>query len=295
VRDQVGSIGWFNGQTRYCLPMIGVLHPGDMGAVIGRVLVDSGGQVGWAGTGRSPATRTRAAESGLVDLQTVERIKNECAVVLSVCPPHAAMEMAQAIAGYDGVYVDANAVSPVTSRAVGEIVTAGGARYVDGGIVGPPPRRQGTTRLFLAGAAATEVAALFAGTAVEARVLGPEHGAASALKMVYAAWTKGTTAMLVALRATARRLDVETELLDEWAKSQPDLPQRSEQAARVGLERGWRWAFELEEVGRTFADAGLPDGFGAAAAAVFHRLTDTAGDELDPDLERAMALLARDA
>jgi 3-hydroxyisobutyrate dehydrogenase-like beta-hydroxyacid dehydrogenase len=191
--------------------------------------------------------------------------------------------------------VDANAVSPATGRAVGEIVTAGGARYVDGGIVGPPPHRPGTTRLFLAGTEADEIASLFAGTAVEAKVLGPEPGTASALKMVYAAWTKGTTAMLVALRSTARHLGVEAELLDEWAKSQPDLPQRSEQAARVGLERGWRWAFELEEVGRTFADAGLPDGFGAAAAAVFHRLGGTTDDGVDPDLERAMTLLARDA
>lgn len=273
--------------------MIGVLHPGDMGAVIGRVLVGSGVGVAWVGAGRSAATRRRAAEAGLVDLQTMERIKNECAVVLSVCPPHAATDMAYEIAGYNGVYVDANAVSPVTSRAVGEIVTAGGARYVDGGIVGPPPRSPGTTRLFLAGAGAGEVAALFAGTAVEARVLGPEPGAASALKMVYAAWTKGTTAMLVALRATARRLDVEAELLDEWAKSQPDLPQRSEQAARVGLERGWRWAFELEEAGRTFADAGLPDGFGAAAAAVFRRLTGTADEGADLGLERAMTMLER--
>jgi 3-hydroxyisobutyrate dehydrogenase-like beta-hydroxyacid dehydrogenase len=273
--------------------MIGVLHPGDMGAVIGRVLVGSGVEVAWAGTGRSAATRRRAAESGLVDLRTMKRIKNECAVVLSVCPPHAATETAREIAGYKGVYVDANAVSPVTSRAVGEIVTAGGARYVDGGIVGPPPRSPGTTRLFLAGAEAREVAALFAATAVEARVLGPEPGAASALKMVYAAWTKGTTAMLVAVRAAARHLDVEAELLDEWAKSQPDLPQRSEQAARVGLERGWRWAFELEEVGRTFADAGLPDGFGAAAATVFRRLTDTADDGADLGLERAMTMLER--
>lgn len=266
-----------------------------MGAAIGGVLVSGGARVGWVGTGRSAATHRRADEAGLVDLGTVERIKDECAVVLSVCPPHAAAELAREIVGFQGVYVDANAISPALTHQVGEIVTAAGARYVDGGIVGPPPHRPGTTRLFLAGDPAGEVAALFAGTTVEAKVVGAEPGAASALKMVYAAWTKGTTAMLVALRAAARRLGVEAELLEEWAMSQPELPRLSEQAARTGLERGWRWAFELEEVGRTFADAGLPEGFGMAAAAVYHRLTGTAEDGVEFDLDRALALLAREA
>lgn len=266
-----------------------------MGAVIGTVLVGNGERVGWAGTGRSGETHRRAQEAGLVDLGTVERIKNECAVVLSVCPPHAAIDMAREMTGYTGVYVDANAVSPALTRQVGETVTAGGARYVDGGIVGPPPRRSGTTRLFLSGGPADEVAALFSATAVEAKVVGAEPGAASGLKMVYASWTKGTTAMLVAVRATARRLGVEADLLDEWALSQPDLARRSEQAAQVGLERGWRWAFELEEVGRTFAQAGMPDGFGMAAAAVYRRLSGTGDDTADSDLDRALALLAPDA
>lgn len=265
-----------------------------MGAAIGSALADSGVRVGWASAGRSGETHRRAEESGLLDLGTVERVQEECAVVLSVCPPHAAVDVAREMAGYTGIYVDANAVSPALTRRVGEMVTAGGARYVDGGIVGPPPRRPGTTRLFLSGGPAEEVASLFAATTVEAKVVGTEPGAASGLKMVYAAWTKGTTAMLVALRAAARRLDVEAELLDEWAVSQPPLVQRSEQAARIGLERGWRWAFELEEVGRTFADVGLPDGFGMAAAAVYHCLSGTGDDAADPDLERALALLARD-
>ena len=71
------------------------------------------------------------------------------------------MAVARAVAGYGGVFVDANAVAPATVAAIGRIVEDGGARFVDGGIVGPPPARAGTTRLYLSGAAAPEVAALW--------------------------------------------------------------------------------------------------------------------------------------
>ncbi|MTD57847.1 DUF1932 domain-containing protein [Amycolatopsis pithecellobii] len=255
--------------------MIGIVHPGEMGAAIAHLLSTAA----WASEGRSEDTRRRAA--GITDLGTVERLKRECEVVLSVCPPHAAAETARAFRDYEGLYADLNAVSPATAAGIAELVP----RFVDGGIIGPPPRRAGTTRLYLSGAEADTVAALFDGTHLDARPA-PD---ASALKMMYAAWTKGTTAMLLAVRAAARSLGVEEALVREWQLSQPDLPARSEQAARAGLERGWRWAFELEEIGRTFTAAGLPDGFGAAAAQIYRRLPRDAGDDLDTALARLRA------
>jgi 3-hydroxyisobutyrate dehydrogenase-like beta-hydroxyacid dehydrogenase len=234
-----------------------------MGAAIGSVLVARGIEVGWASAGRSDATRARA--QAFTDLGTLDRLGDACEVVVSVCPPHAAVEVASAFAGYSGLYVDANAVSPATAARVRDTV---GGRFVDGGVIGPPPHRAEATRLYLSGQDAPVVAALFAGTDLSVRIV-PD---ASALKMTYAAWTKGTTALLVAIRATARELGVEDELLTEWTLSLPGLPTRSQQAARTGAERGWRWAYELDEVGRTFAAAGQPDGFGAAAAEVFRRM-----------------------
>ena len=242
--------------------MIGIVQPGSMGAEVGRVLAARGHEVGWASAGRSEATRARAVE--FTDLRTVQALREACDVVLSVCPPHAAVEVARAFAGWSGVYVDANAVSPATAARIREVI---GDRFVDGGIVGPPPRAEATTRLYLSGPGAPDVAALFAGSALDARIV-PD---ASALKMTYAAWTKGTSALLVAIRATARELGVEDDLLTEWTLSLPGLPTRSQQADRIARERGWRWAYELDEVGRTFAAAGQPDGFGAAAAEVFRR------------------------
>jgi 3-hydroxyisobutyrate dehydrogenase-like beta-hydroxyacid dehydrogenase len=258
---------------------IGLLHPGEMGAAVGAVLRGAGHNVIWASAGRSGATARRADAAGLEDAGTVAEVARRAGVILSVCPPHAALDVAREVAGYDGVFVDANAVSAATSRAVGEVV---GAAYVDGGIVGAPPTAAGTTRLYLSGADAASVAELFAGTIVDARVLSDRIGDASAMKMVYAAWTKGTAALVLAVRATAREAGVEASLLADWSESIPDLPAQSLRAARSAAAKGWRWDAEMEEIADTFAAAGLPDGFHRAAAELFRRsprLDDPHADE----------------
>jgi 3-hydroxyisobutyrate dehydrogenase-like beta-hydroxyacid dehydrogenase len=251
------------------MTIIGVLHPGEMGAAIGARLRERGHDGVWAGEGRSAATADRAARAGLRDVGSPAALAGAADLVLSVCPPHAALDVARAAAAPGGLFVDANAVSPATTLAIRDVVEGAGGRFVDGGIVGPPPEREGTTRLFLSGPEAGTVAAAFAGAAVQTVVLGPEPGRASALKMAYAAWTKGTAAMLLAIRATARATGVEEALLAEWARSQPDAPGRSEDAAAAAAAKGWRWIAEMEEIAATFAAAGQPDGFHRAAAEVY--------------------------
>jgi hypothetical protein len=187
---------------------------------------------------------------------------------------------------FEGLYVDGNAVSPSTSREVATLVS----HFVDGGIVGPPPRASGSTRLYLSGPSAPEVAALFEGTVLETRVVSSDPGDASAVKMAYAAWTKGTSAMLLAIRALARAEGVEDALLDEWRLSLPELLDRSDFAARSAGRKGWRWVAEMEEIAATFEAADLPDGFHLAAAEVFRRaprLDDAALDDVVKGLVRA--------
>ncbi|HEY6150527.1 MAG TPA: DUF1932 domain-containing protein [Gaiellaceae bacterium] len=244
---------------------VGLLHPGEMGAAVGEDLLSAGHHVVWASAGRSAETRERAGLAGLEDVGTVEEVVRRSQLILSICPPHAALDVARSVAGFDGIYVDANAVSPSTAREIG-------GRFVDGGIIGPPPLDPGTTRLYLSGKEAERVASLFQRTALEPRVISDEPGAASALKMVYAAWTKGTAAMLIAIRALARAENVEELLLDEWRLSLPELIERSGSAARSADRKGWRWVAEMEEIAATFAAAGLPDGFHQAAADVFRRV-----------------------
>ena len=252
---------------------VGLLHPGEMGAALGAVLRDQSNRVVWASAGRSTDTRKRAEEAGLEEAGSVEEFVRRSEVILSVCPPHAALEVAGSVTGFEGVFVDANAVAPATVRELAAVVEAGGADCVDGGIVGSPPRRAGTTRLYLSGPEAESVAGLFAGSVVDARVVSGEVGTASALKMTYAAWTKGTAALLIAIGELARAEGVEPALVEEWRLSLPELPERAERAARSAQAKGWRWVGEMEEIASTFAAAGLPDGFHRAAAEVFRTLS----------------------
>jgi Domain of unknown function (DUF1932) len=170
--------------------------------------------------------------------------------------------------------VDANAISPATARQVAAIVKTGGADFVDGGIIGAPPAvlAPGRARLYLSGERAGQVRGLFEGTAVDARVVYRDLvGAASAVKMAYASWTKGAAALLLTARALARAEDVEEVLLAEWAMSQPDLSGRSDGAAGSAAAKGWRWIGEMEEIVASMEAAGLPEGFHRAAAEVYRR------------------------
>ena len=234
-----------------------------MGSAVGAALRANGHDVLWASSGRSEETARRALEADLRDVASVEALLAEAEVVLSVVPPHAAVAVAAPAGGFDGVYVDANAISPATLRGLAP------PRLVDGGIVGPPPRRAGTTRLYLSGEGAGAVADLFAGSTVEARIVDGGIGAASALKMTYAAWSKGTAAMVIAIRAVARANGVEEALLAEWGESVPELLERLPQAERSAHAKAWRWTGEMEEIADTFAAAEQPEGFHRAAAQVF--------------------------
>jgi 3-hydroxyisobutyrate dehydrogenase-like beta-hydroxyacid dehydrogenase len=274
--------------------VIGILHPGEMGAAVGRCLTGAGHTVLWASEGRGPQTAARARAAGLTDAGTAAEVADRADIIFSICPPHAALDVAWAVQGFSGLFVDANAISPTTAREVALMVEEGGATYVDGGIIGLPPPSSpaplagGGTRLYLSGQEAGTVAGLFEGTPVDARVVDGGTWSASAVKMAYAAWTKGTAALLLAARALARTEGVEDTLLGEWAMSQPALADRSEGAARSAITKGWRWVAEMEEIAASMAAAGLPDGFHQAAAEIFRRsppedpdaVTDKAVDEV---------------
>ncbi len=245
---------------------VGLLHPGAMGAALGAALVENGHHVVWASAGRSDATRARAEAAGLSDVVTIAALASRSDFVISICPPEHAADVAGAVrdTGFAGGFLDANAISPETAKRI--------RPDVDGGVIGPPPRKPGTTRLYLSGSRAADIAALFSDTAVDARVLDDQIGTASALKMAYAAYTKGLSALLIALRETARANGVDEYLLEEWAISQPDLAGISEFAVTNAGPKAWRWVAEMEEIAATFAAADQPDGFHRAAADVYRKV-----------------------
>ena len=267
-----------------------LLHPGAMGASVGAALVANGHAVQWVVAGRSEETRTRAENAGLRPAATLEEGLQGTELAISVCPPEAAFEVAQAIreTGFAGLYLDGNAVAPATAVKIESLF---GERYVDGGIIGPPAWRQGAMRFYLSGTAAADVAALFAGSLVDARAIAGGSGAASALKMCYAAFTKGSSALLLGIRALAEHNGVSADLLAEWDISQPGLAARSNATAKSTSPKAWRFAGEMREIAATFAAAELPAGFHLAAAELYARMADLKDIPGGADIDAVLAAL----
>ena len=263
--------------------VIGLVHPGEMGAAVGASCIAAGADVLWASDGRSAASALRAEAAGLRDVGWINGLVNQSQMVLSICPPDAAEEMAEEVTnlGFNRVYVDANAISPATARRIAERVEQTGADFVDAGIIGGPPasQRPGATRMYLSGPEAQRAARMLVGGPLEIVVLDAPVGAASALKMAYAAWTKGTSALLLTIEALALEEGVHGALMQEWTKSQPELIERSERLGGAAA-KAWRWVGEMQEIAATFEAAGLPAGVPRAAEEVYRAL---ASFKDDPD------------
>ena len=269
---------------------IAVLHPGAMGASVCAALAGCGHEVHWVVEGRSEQTRKRGEPYAV--LPSLEDLAERVDAVFSVCPPDAAERLSREVwdVGFRGRYVDANAIQPSRAAALADLW---GERYVDGGIVGPPAWREGTTRLYLAGSDAAEVAEWFEGSALEAIALDGPPTAASALKMCYAAYTKGSSALLLAVRALAERLGVSGPLVAEWQRSQPGLDKRVNGAAAGVGPKAWRFEGEMREISATFAEAGLPEGFHEAAAEFYAQLA-ALKDREGVSLEDVLSEVLRD-
>jgi 3-hydroxyisobutyrate dehydrogenase-like beta-hydroxyacid dehydrogenase len=273
---------------------IGLLHPGAMGASVGAAVRSNGHTVLWASAGRTGSTSARARRADLQDAGTVADLVKASEIVLSVCPPHAAEEVATEVAqiGFSGVYVECNAISPNRTRAIQEIVEKAGAHYVDGGIVGGPAwTRDAKTRLYLSGPRAHEVAACFEGSLLTTPVISERIGAASALKMGYAAYTKGTTALLTAILGMVEKEGVRAELADQWGETFTDQTVR-----RVcsNTAKAWRFVGEMYEIAATFEGAGMPGGFHRAAAEVYERLEAFKDQTEPPPIESVLEVLLKD-
>ncbi|HEU5102703.1 MAG TPA: DUF1932 domain-containing protein, partial [Roseiflexaceae bacterium] len=270
---------------------IGILHPGEMGISIAASAKNTGNEVYWASEGRGPDTQARAAKFELRDAGTLAQLCAECEIILSVCPPHAAEQVADQVlaAGFRGLYVDANAIAPERSVRIGEALTVAGASFVDGGIVGGPAWKAGGTWLYLAGPQAERVAACFSAGSLETHVLGATIGKASALKMCYAAYSKGTTALLCAILATAEDLGVRQDLARQWERDEPGFAEQSERRARQVTAKAWRFAGEMDEIAATFRAAGMPGEFHAAAAIIYRRLAQFKAAPATPALEDVLA------
>jgi len=252
---------------------IGVLHPGEMGISIAASAINNGHQVYWVSQDRSDKTRARAEKHSLIEIDSLIQFCRTCETIISVCPPHAAEEAAKSVteARFKGSYVDANAISPQRAVKIGQMLEANDIQVVDGGIIGGPAWTPKETWLYLSGEHADEIASCFSKGPLETKIIGSEIGKASALKMCYAAYTKGTTALLSAVLATAESLGVREELYQQWDMDDKGFSEHVNRRVTRVTAKAWRFEGEMNEIASTFRDAGLPDGFHQAAADVYHR------------------------
>lgn len=272
---------------------IGILHPGNMGISIAASAQNSGYEVYWTSEGRSLQTRERAAQYQLHEVSTLAELCKTCSTIVSVCPPHAAEDVAEQVLqhGFTGLYLDANAISPQRALRIEQKITAAGARFVDGGIIGGPAWEPGRTWLYLSGKEAETVASALSAGPLETEVIGDDAGKASALKMCFAANTKGTTALLCAILAAAEKLGVRENLQRQWSRNGSDFADTTNQRVRNVTAKAWRFAGEMEEIAATFSEAGMPGGFHAAAADVYRRIAEFKDAPSMPLLEEVLAAL----
>ena len=252
---------------------IGVLHPGEMGISVCRAVQASGHEVLWCSEARSRATLGRASSLDAMNIGSLKKFCRKASGIISVCPPHAAQAQAKAVAstGYEGIYLDANAVSPETAESISEII---GPNYVDGGIIGPPADDPGSTRMYVSGNLSDEVVEWLSEGNLEVIDIGKGKVRASTLKMAYAAYTKGTSALILAVNALAEAGGVRDELVREWSISQPSLEKRSDAAAKGSSRKAWRFVGEMAEIAATFESLGLPGGFHQGAQEIYRRMAD---------------------
>jgi 3-hydroxyisobutyrate dehydrogenase-like beta-hydroxyacid dehydrogenase len=259
---------------------VGIISPGDMGSGIGQRLAENGVRVVVALDARSARTKELAATAGLEDVGTVERLVSEASHVLSVLVPSEATEAAERVAralratGATPIYADCNAIAPSTTQRVGEIVEAAGARFVDAGIIGGPPRGKVTPRIYASGPHAAELAVLNQ-YGLNIPVIGDAVGQASGLKMCYAGMTKGLQALATELLVTARVLGLEEELKAEMSGSQTSLRQWFEKSIPGMPPKAHRWVGEMEEIAKTYSDAGMTDKILLGAADMYSWIATT--------------------
>ena len=259
---------------------IAVLMPGDMGHAVGRALGQNGHRVITCLAGRSGHTRDLARTGGLTDLGSLDAVVEGASLVLSILPPTAALGLAEDVVqamertGAKPVYVDCNAVSPGTVKDIAAIIEVVGAPFIDAGIIGMAPGRGAGPRFYVSGADTGPMEALD-GKGFEVKAIGAGTGRASALKMCYAGLTKGTWTLHTAVLLAAEAQGLTAELWDEFAHSQVEaLAQMESRQHRLAADSE-RWICEMEEIARTFADAGVTPAFHQGAAEIFRLLAET--------------------
>ncbi len=274
---------------------VGIVSPGDMGQAIAGRLKESGMNVYAALNGRSERTQSLARAAGLADCGTMEKLVATCELVISVINPGEALNVAREVAvamkktGRKIAFADLNAVSPQTARDTDVMIRAAGGMFIDGGIIGPPPRgEKDKPRIFLSGPDAYLFEQIKHPN-LQVRVMSERIGDASGIKMCYAAMTKGTTALAVELLVAARRLGVEQALEKELRESRNDVFEWQVKNIAGMPPKAYRWVPEMQEIAKTFEELGMTRRIFDGATDIYQMVAATPLGKESPEQARKVA------
>lgn len=253
---------------------IGVVHPGSMGTALATALAGAN-EVLWSSGGRSSATASRARSANLTEVRGLGELAERSDVVVSICPPNAAIDVAEQVARVRTsglLYIDANTIAPETVRRIAGMFEPGAV--VDAAVTGSPRLDLGVTVLWLSGPRAAIAEELFVGSPVSTRIVGADIGQSSAFKMCAGLRSKVIPAVWATLIDAAKAYgpEVEESVRGHLADIGHDL---AEQEAKIAerAPKAWRWTGEMTESAKAMVEVGMPVGFSAAAAETYWRIS----------------------
>jgi len=271
-------------------PVVTVIAPGAMGAAVGKRLVDNGLKVLTSLKGRSQETQTRAKQAGIAGASDEEIAASD--FILSILPPGDALSLARHFApvlkasNSKPVYVDCNAINPVTVDKVAAAIAPTDCPFVDAGIIGSPPKPgDAGPRFYASGPAAPRFATL-RDYGLDIRVLDGALSAASALKMSYAGITKGTQAIGAAMMLAATRAGSSDALFAELSSSQKEMFAWFKRGLAQMPPKAYRWVAEMHEIAGFVAEDPAAHELYEGAAHFYERIA----EDFDGDKEDVTAL-----
>ena len=274
---------------------IGLLHPGAMGAAVGACFTACGHTVSWVNQGRSPLSQARATRAGLLPCPDLVQLTQGADLIISLCPPHAATSVASEVAatGFAGQYLEANAIAPSKLAKIEALLSEHPIHLIDGSLIGgpvwPDEAPASSTTLHLSGQGSGAIAALLAGSPLKANHLSDQRGDASALKMVFAAFSKGSAALTAEILNVAEQYGVREALSHQLGQKTTQQWQRTLAGT---ASKAWRFKGEMQEIAETFDAVGAETGFHQAAAAVYQKLSAHKDWETKPNLNSLLTSLA---
>ncbi|MBA46921.1 MAG: hypothetical protein CL893_02430 [Dehalococcoidia bacterium] len=255
------------------------MSPGEMGSPIAEQIQNSGIDVISPLKNRSKQTRDRAKKYGIIDSDNLENSIFESDLVISILVPDAAKDLAIQVSKFSKklnkeiYFADLNAVSPETVQSMKDILSDSKVKFIDGGIIGAPPKGNNIPRVYVSG----EHSAYFTkldGLGMKVMDMSGDIGSASAMKMAYASITKGYSSLLIAAITLSIRTNNFHHLMDELEFSQSNVFKDLNNLKSIP-SKAHRWIGEMEEISKTFIENNITGDFHKASGSIYRNVSDS--------------------